>query len=98
MINLKKKNLKYLRKNPHKYIFMFQILLRAQYLEEENAKLREELQVQTTEKEDMKTAILQLNQRLLQNPPVISEVKTVQLLCITLLLNFSKVLNEFIQA
>ena len=55
---------------------MFQILLRAQYLEEENAKLREELQVQTTEKEDMKTAILQLNQRLLQNPPVISEVKT----------------------
>ena len=56
---------------------MFQILLRAQYLEEENAKLREELQVQTTEKEDMKTAILQLNQRLLQNPPVISEVSTV---------------------
>jgi len=56
---------------------MFQILLRAQYLEEENAKLREELQVQTTEKEDMKTAILQLNQRLLQNPPVISEVKSV---------------------
>ena len=56
---------------------MFQILLRAQYLEEENAKLREELQVQTTEKEDMKTAILQLNQRLLQNPPVISEVNTV---------------------
>ena len=64
---------------------MFQILLRAQYLEEENAKLREELQVQTTEKEDMKTAILQLNQRLLQNPPVISEVKSVQLLSIALL-------------
>ena len=61
---------------------MFQILLRAQYLEEENAKLREELQVQTTEKEDMKTAILQLNQRLLQNPPVISEVKSVQLKCV----------------
>lgn len=55
-----------------------QILLRAQYLEEENAKLREELQVQTTEKEDMKTAILQLNQRLLQNPPVISEAVTVR--------------------
>jgi len=49
----------------------FQILLRAQYLEEENAKLREELQVQTTEKEDMKTVILQLNQRLLQSPPPI---------------------------
>jgi len=48
-----------------------QILLRAQYLEEENAKLREELQVQTTEKEDMKTVILQLNQRLLQSPPPI---------------------------
>ena len=72
---------------------MFQILLRAQYLEEENAKLREELQVQTTEKEDMKTAILQLNQRLLQNPPVISEVKTTVIMNLPkyFYLNFSKV-------
>ena len=74
---------------------MFQILLRAQYLEEENAKLREELQVQTTEKEDMKTAILQLNQRLLQNPPVISEVKSVQLLSIALLLHTCIFFSKF---